>query len=81
MSEVELLTRIMDQLTSIQNRLDDIEKDTHRFNEHIGFVEETYSIVKAPVESILNTFTYLTGNKKQKHIELLKTPHLKLELQ
>lgn len=61
-------TEVLECLKSIQSRLDKIESDlsdmkktNKKMSDHINFVENTYSLVRAPLGYMKNKIEFIMG--------------------
>jgi archaellum component FlaC len=60
----ETLARIEERLTRIEQRLDIITDDCSHMNNHIQFVEKTYTVVRTPLNYLKNKIELLMGTNR-----------------
>ena len=59
------VNNIESKLDKIMTKQNEINKSTARMDSHIGFVEQTYSSLKAPLQFVKDKVSFLTGNQKE----------------
>jgi hypothetical protein len=74
MKEIKVqLDRIEQKINIIEQKLDKIECDCLKMNNHINFVEKTYSIVRTPLNFLKNKVEFLMGkNNNDLELPLIK---------
>jgi tetrahydromethanopterin S-methyltransferase subunit G len=72
----EKLDKIIDTLEVIKLRLDKIEerieKDCSKMSEHINFVENTYTLVRAPLNFLKNKVENVMGRNSKQELPQIK---------
>jgi hypothetical protein len=72
----EKLDKIIDTLEVIKLRLDKIEerieKDCSKMSEHINFVENTYTLVRAPLNFLKNKVENVMGRNSKQDLPQIK---------
>lgn len=56
------LNRIEEKINSLEEKLTKVESDCSKMNSHINFVEQTYSVVRTPLNYLKNKVDILMGN-------------------
>jgi hypothetical protein len=67
--KIDTLDKKVEILTE---KYDNIEKDCSKMGEHIGFVEDTYSTVRAPLNYIKNKIEYMMGKDMERELPVIK---------
>ena len=69
---LECLKNIQSRLDKIENDLSDMKKTNKKMSDHINFVENTYSVVRAPLGYMKHKIECIMGSPNQQSIELPK---------
>jgi chromosome segregation ATPase len=86
MEKEDKLDKIIDMIKILETKIDtidqkieiltekynNIEKDCSKMGEHIEFVEDTYSTVRAPLNYIKNKIEYMMGRDREKELPAIK---------
>jgi archaellum component FlaC len=62
------LEKIMAEIQKINKRLDAIEKSTTNMDNHINFIEKTYSLVRGPLSWVKNKVECLAGRPQYEEL-------------
>jgi|Laugresbdmm110dn_1035115.scaffolds.fasta_scaffold22126_1 archaellum component FlaC len=68
---LELLKSIDKRLTVLEDNLSGVEKSCKKMNNHIEFVEDTYEIVRTPLNFMKNRIEYIMGAKSKTELPKL----------
>ena len=66
---INRLEQIQKDITQIRERLDIIEPQTQKMDQHVDFVNDVYSSVKKPFHFICNQANYLISSSSNSNSE------------
>lgn len=68
---LELLKSIEKRLIVLEDRLSAVDQSCQKMNNHIEFVENTYEIVRTPLNFMKNRIEYIMGSKSKTELPKL----------
>ena len=56
------LNRIEEKITNLEEKISKVDSDCSKMNSHINFVEQTYAVVRTPLNYLKTKVDILMGN-------------------